>query len=270
MSTVQEHYDRLLAPIYIWMAGGMESALAAGAQDVAQLVPGRGLALDLGAGFGMHAIPLARGGYEVVALDTSAELLDALREHGEGLLIRAIEADLADFRRYVARPASLIVCMGDTLTHLESPAAVEQLCRDVAASLAPKGRFVATFRDYTRPATGEGRFIPVRSDANRIHTCFLEDEGERMRVHDIVHERDGATWRMRVSSYPKLKLAPELVADALRGVGLAAGVAQGPRGMVRITAVQPGHSEGLSDALGDVRRRRDTRRFGGLRLRFVC
>ena len=82
MSTVQEHYDRLLAPIYVWMAGGMESALAAGAQDVAQFVPGRGLALDLGAGFGMHAIPLARGGYEVVALDTSAELLDALREHG--------------------------------------------------------------------------------------------------------------------------------------------------------------------------------------------
>jgi SAM-dependent methyltransferase len=239
MSTVQEHYDRLLAPIYVWMAGGVEAALAAGAADVAELVPGRGLALDLGAGFGMHAIPLARGGYDVVALDTSAELLGVLREHGAGLPLRVVEADLARFPEHAAGSANLVVCMGDTLTHLEAPDTVAALCRDVAAALAPGGRFVATFRDYTRPATGDARFIPVRSDADRIHTCFLEDQGERMRVHDIVHERDGAAWRMRVSSYPKLKLAPADVAAMLREVGLETTVAPGARGMVRITAVRP-------------------------------
>jgi SAM-dependent methyltransferase len=238
MTTVQEHYERLLAPIYVWMAGGVESALAAGAQDVAPLVPGDGLALDLGAGFGMHAIPLARGGYEVLALDTSPELLGVLRANAGGLPIRAVQADLTEFRRHAAAPARLIVCLGDTLTHLAAPVDVEQLCRDVAASLAPGGRFVATFRDYTRPATGDARFIPVRSDANRIHTCFLEDEGERMRVHDIVHERDGAAWRMRVGSYPKLKLAPQALADTLRGVGLEPAVTPGARGMLRVTAVR--------------------------------
>ena len=62
MTTAQRHYEQLLAPIYVWMAGGIESALAAGTQDVALLTPGDGLAIDLGAGFGMHAIPLARGG----------------------------------------------------------------------------------------------------------------------------------------------------------------------------------------------------------------
>ena len=67
MTTAQQHYDELLASIYVWMAGGLPSALASGAQDVAALVPGNGLAVDLGAGFGMHAIPLARGGYDVVA-----------------------------------------------------------------------------------------------------------------------------------------------------------------------------------------------------------
>ena len=221
------------------MAGGVDSALAVGAQDVAPLVPGDGLAVDLGAGFGMHAIPLARAGYEVVALDTSRELLDVLRANSAGLAIRPVEADLLDFRRHVQTAASLIVCLGDTLTHLESTGDVERLVRDVAASLRPGGRFVTTFRDYTHPATGDARFIPVRSDANRIHTCFLEAHPDQMLVHDIVHERDGATWRMKVSSYPKLRLAPAAVAETLRYEGLEPTVAPGARGMVRITAVRP-------------------------------
>ena len=71
MATVTEHYAAHLAPIYLWMAGGMEAALTAGSTDLAAVLPGAGLAVDLGAGFGMHSIPLARGGYQVVAVDSS-------------------------------------------------------------------------------------------------------------------------------------------------------------------------------------------------------
>jgi SAM-dependent methyltransferase len=239
MATVQQHYDDLLAPIYVWMAGGLEAALAAGAADIAPLLPGDGVAVDLGAGFGMHAVPLARGGYEVVALDTSAQLLDVLHANSLGLPIQAVEADLLEFRRHVTKPVSLIVCLGDTLTHLPDPAQVEQLFRDAAASLRPGGRLVLTFRDYSRPPVGDARFIPVRSDANRIHTCFLEALPERMLVHDILHERDGAAWRMKVSSYPKLRLAPHAVESGLHKVGLKPTVTAGPRGMVRIVAAAP-------------------------------
>ncbi len=239
MTTVQQHYENLLAPIYIWMVGGVEAALAAGAADVAPLLPGEGRAIDLGAGFGMHAIPLARAGYDVVAIDTSAELLDALRASGAHLPIRAVEGDLLDFRRHAPAPASLIVCLGDTLTHLAEASQVEQLCSDVAASLCSGGRFVVTFRDYSRPLTGDARFIAVRSDAERIHTCFLEELPEHMRVHDIVHERVGAEWRMRVSSYRKLRLAPQTLENMLLAAGLEPTIAAGPRGMVRVTARRP-------------------------------
>jgi len=238
VATAQQHYDELLAPIYVWMAGGLPAALAAGAEDVAALVPGRGLAVDLGAGFGMHAIPLARGGYHVVAIDTSTQLLDVLGAESAGLSMRVIEDDLLDFRRHIIEPASLIVCLGDTLTHLAERNQVERLCDDIAASLARGGRTLLTFRDYTRPAEGTRRFIPVRSDADRIHTCFLEQQGDRILVHDIVHERDGAQWHMKVSSYPKLKLAPDAVAAMLRNAGLEVAVGAGPRGMTAITAVR--------------------------------
>jgi SAM-dependent methyltransferase len=239
MTSVQRHYEELLAPIYVWMAGGLESGVAAGTQDVAALVPGRGVAIDLGAGFGMHSIPLARGGYDVVALDTSAQLLAVLRSASEGLAVRAIEADLTDFRSHVPAPASLIVCLGDTLTHLRDVAQVERLVGDVAESLRSGGRAVFTFRDYTRPPTGVNRFIPVRSDAERIHTCFLEEQPERIVVHDILHERRGASWPMKVSSYPKLRLAPDVVERLLRDAGLVAEVTAGPRGMVQVNATRP-------------------------------
>jgi hypothetical protein len=85
---------------------------------------------------------------------------------------------------------------------------------------------------------GAARFIAVRSDADRIHTCFLEQQGERLNVHDIVHERDGTKWGMKVSSYPKLRLAPAAVAAMLQRVGLEPTVGAGPRGMTTVTATR--------------------------------
>ena len=60
VTAVAAHYDSHLAPIYLWMAGGIEQALTSGAGDIEGLACPGGLAVDLGAGFGMHAIPLAR------------------------------------------------------------------------------------------------------------------------------------------------------------------------------------------------------------------
>jgi 2-polyprenyl-3-methyl-5-hydroxy-6-metoxy-1,4-benzoquinol methylase len=236
MATVEAHYANHLAPIYLWMAGGMEAALQAGAADLAPWLPGTGLAVDLGAGFGMHSIPLARAGYNVVAIDSSAALLQLQREHSEGLPIRTVESDLLDFRNLVTEPADLIVCMGDTLTHLESRDDVDRLCARIAGSLRPTGTFVATFRDYSTPAVDERRFIPVRSDSNRILTCFLEAASDRINVHDLIHEREQGQWILKVSSYRKLRLAPAVVETVLKQHGLKVRVEAGPRGMVRIVA----------------------------------
>jgi len=241
MATVREHYALHLAPLYLWMAGGIEHALRLGTVDVASLsVPARpgDLAVDLGAGFGMHAIPLARMGYSVIAIDTSPELIDELGMHAQGLQIRPIVADLADFRMHVPGLATLILCMGDTLTHLESRDVVVRLFADIAAGLVPGGRFVATFRDYTALPAGEARFIPVRSDDARIQTCFLEDGGDTVLVHDVVHERAGETWTMKVSAYPKLRLDPGWVLQTLQRNGFEAVRDAGPRGMVRIIATR--------------------------------
>ncbi|MEP7313069.1 MAG: class I SAM-dependent methyltransferase [Pseudomonadota bacterium] len=238
MSSVVDHYTQHLGPVYTWMAGGFDSALQRGAAEIDALNlarPAGATAVDLGAGFGMHAIPLARLGYKVVAIDSCAALLDDLRSHSGDLPIEAIDGDMLAFGRYVNARPQLILCMGDTLTHLPDRAAVSRLIADVAAALVPGGHFVVSFRDYSRELEGDKRFIPVRSDAHRIFTCFLEYSAAQVTVHDLLHERDaGEQWKLQVSSYTKLRLPPEWVSSEFELAGFAVRREAGLSGMVRL------------------------------------
>jgi len=236
MNSVRDHYDTHLAPIYLWMAGGIEHALSLGSSDVAAFLEQPGVAVDLGAGFGMHSIPLARAGFDVLAVDTSALLLAELRRHAAGLALTTIEAELLEFATHLHQPADLILCMGDTLPHLHSTQQVERLMQDVAKSLRPGGQFVATFRDYRELPFADRRFIPVRSDPDRILTCFLEATPTRVLVHDIIHERVPQGWSMKVSSYAKLRLSPDAVIQAARDAGMRCRAEPGPRGMLKVVA----------------------------------
>jgi hypothetical protein len=95
------------------------------------------------------------------------------------------------------------------------------LFRDLAAVLAPGARTVFTWRALETELCGEERFIPVRADADRIMTCFLEYAPEYVRVHDLIHERDGAAWTLHKSSYTKLRLPLAWVAAEMSAAGFA-------------------------------------------------
>jgi SAM-dependent methyltransferase len=239
MASVIRHYDTLLAPIYSWMVAGPEAAFANGEADLAGVIGRGGFAIDLGAGFGMHAVPLARAGWRVLAIDSSPVLLQELATFAGSLGVRTHRGDLLDFTEQLAagERADLVLCMGDTLTHLESAAVVDALGHAVTRCLAPGGHFIATFRDYTRLPAGTARFIPVRADDNRILTCFLEEFHDHVQVHDLLHERIDGSWTTKVSSYRKLRLSPDRVRDAFAATGLEARIEPGPRGMVMLTAV---------------------------------
>jgi SAM-dependent methyltransferase len=223
------------------MAGGFDAAASRGETELQTIFPNLSdgvTAVDLGAGFGVHSIPLARRGCSVIAVDTSALLLEELKGHADTLPIKAVEDDLLSFQRYLDSKVNLILCMGDTLTHLPDLPSVERLFSLAAESLRPGGIFVTTFRNYTSPLPGIERFIPVKSDADRILTCFLEYEPGHVNVHDLLHERIATTWQLRVSAYRKLRLSPEWVCEGLKARGFSVLVEQGPGGMVRVVATR--------------------------------
>jgi SAM-dependent methyltransferase len=242
MQSAGAHYESHLGPIYSWMLGDLDAAFARGAAEVDELklgVAAGALAVDLGAGLGLHALPLAQRGFKVTAIDSCQVLLDELRLRGAGLPISVHNADILDFRSHIKERAAVILCMGDTLTHLPSMTAVESLFASVADSLASGGVFAATFRDYaTKTLEGDARFILVRADEQRILTCFLEYAEQHVTVHDVLNSKEQGRWRQTVSSYPKLRLAPERVAARLGELGLSVRRDSTSNGMARIVAIR--------------------------------
>lgn len=239
MSSVQEHYNRHLGPIYTWMVGGFDSALERGSKelDAIDAMPVEsGLAVDLGAGFGMHAIPLARRGFNVLAIDNCGVLLDEIRAQEGELPIQAIEDDLFSFPQKLSVKPDIVLCMNDTLTHLADKASVVKLIRSVAGQLTSGGRFIMTFRDYSKPLEAEQRFISVRSNSTRIFSCFLEYADSYLTVNDILYEWNGSDWELSVSSYKKVRISPEWLADSLKENGFNVNCESNGSGMVRIVA----------------------------------
>jgi SAM-dependent methyltransferase len=240
MASVCDHYEQHLAPVYSWLVGGFDGAVARGQRELADVglsgSDGAGYAVDLGAGFGMHAVPLARQGWRVLAIDTSALLLEELRAHTDGSSVATVQDDLLRFPQYLSGRPNVILCMGDTLTHLPDRAAVRSLFALACEHLPADGRLVLSFRDYSKALEGPDRFILVKGDASRVFTCFLEYGEDALRVHDILHERSEDGWHMRASAYEKLRLGPEWVQQELGACGLRVRAEAGLSGMVRIIA----------------------------------
>lgn len=246
MASVKDHYDSHLAPLYAWMSGGSAGPRARFSELLRSLnlSPSRpgATALDLGAGSGFQTLPLAAAGYTVTAVDISEVLAAELSQEAAaaGLPVRMVVGDMCDVARHGPSPApEVIVCMGDTLTHLATLDQVARLLRDSATALAPHGHLLLSFRDYSTARHGADRFIPVRSDADRIFTCFLEFGPTHLSVHDIVHTRTGESWAMTMSAYEKIRLAPAWVAAQLTGAGLRLVRDTAQNGLVTLVARRP-------------------------------
>ncbi len=222
MATVQEHYERVLADVYSWMFGGFELAINENLEFFKKhnISPkGSGVAIDLGAGCGFQSIPLAQIGFTVAAIDLEQKLLDELKENSGELNIKTIQDDLINFEQYIDGKPELIVCMTDTILHLESKDRVSFLFQKIFSLLEDKGRFVMTLRDLSHELTELERFIPIKSDENTIFTCFLEYEPNTVKVHDLVYKKDGDRWKLQKSFYKKLRLSKQWIDRQLEDIG---------------------------------------------------
>lgn len=222
MATVSEHYEKLLAKYYSWIAGGTRAKIEENQKfftDHKIQSEHSGLAFDLGAGCGFQSIPLAHQGFQVVAIDLSSRLLAELKAAAAQFQIKAVCDDLLNFTDYAHGSIELIVCMGDTLTHLESLQKVQALFEKVYSALAADGRLILSFRNLTAELTELDRFIPVKSNAHTIFTCFLEYEESSVKVHDIIYEKKDDQWIMKKSFFKKLRISPDWIRDYLQSTG---------------------------------------------------
>lgn len=225
LATIASHYNLHLAEHYSWLFGGLPERSADNRRffESMSLRASPGMrALDVGAGSGFQSIPLAELGFDVTAVDLSAKLLAELRASAGKLPITTRNEDiLRCIVEMDAQSFDVCVCMGDTLTHLGSFGDVQRLLREVHRVTKPGARFVIALRDFTHELRGDERFVPVRADEHTVFSCFLEYEGDHVRVYDVIHRRTPQGWDMRVSSYKKLRIAPTWLEKRAVDVGFS-------------------------------------------------
>ena len=241
MANVEQHYDEVLSDVYSWMFGGFESGIQRNVEffNELQLTPrNSGNAVDLGSGCGFQSIPLAKAGYSVTAIDLDSKLLSELKNNSGNLPINPIQANLIDFESIVKSGSELIVCMTDTILHLESREQVISLFEGVYKTLEPKGTFVLTFRDLTNELNELDRFMPVKSDENIIFTCFLEYEVDTVKVHDIVYKNLSGEWKLYKGFYRKLRLSKDWIDRKLSCSGFSKIDSKMEKGFVTVVATK--------------------------------
>jgi len=136
---LEEDFWRTFGPLMF-----NEDTFASGAEEVADLVELAGIApgpvLDLGAGPGRHALPLASAGYPVTAVDTSRLLLDQLSDAAGERPIEIVEADMRQFRREQA--FDLVLVMWTSFGYFRDEADHVQVLANIRDSLTANGRLV--------------------------------------------------------------------------------------------------------------------------------
>jgi SAM-dependent methyltransferase len=153
------------------------------------------LVLDLGCGTGSVTVELAKRGYDVIALDSSIDMLNVLSEKCErsGVKPLILNFDITDFELYGTVDA--IVCLTDTLNYVTKMSDLKRVFSLVENYLNPGGIFVFDINTYYKFLNifGDNVFYQVEDDISYIWKC---DFNKRSRICEFditffVKEKEG-------------------------------------------------------------------------------
>ena len=193
--------------------------------------------LDAACGTGMHAIALARRGYEMAGADLSAGMIKRARINADAAGLVLSKAEGVDARFEVAGFGELstqvgtgfdaMLCLGNSLPHLLTPESLAAALADFAACLRPGGLLLIQNRNFDAVmARGERWMEPQAYRKGELEWLFLrfydfESDGT-LTFNLVTLRREGACdWSQQATSTRLRPLRQEELVTALTGAGFA-------------------------------------------------
>jgi SAM-dependent methyltransferase len=134
--------------------------------------------LDMACGTGFHAVMLANLGARVVATDISPRMIGtAEREHGHPSIAYVVN----DMRWPINGPYDLSLCLGNSISLLETRGDLPMMLKNLSEALAAGGYFIVHLLNYALPTAGEPR--------HRIERRIVDDT-EVVAIKSLVPHKD--------------------------------------------------------------------------------
>ena len=161
--------------------------------------------LDSACGTGQHALAFAREGYEVTATDLSKPMIERARENAlaAGLAVHFYVLGFGELADALPGLYDALTCLGNSLPHLTTEAALGAALQDFARVLKPGGILVIQNRNFDRVLAQQERFMPPEvyraGDREWIFMRFYDFEGELLRFNIVRLYRQGnSAWTSRI------------------------------------------------------------------------
>ena len=109
--------------------------------------------LDAACGTGMHAIALAKAGYSAFGADLFPEMIVRARENAvkAGMNVHFETAGFGNLEAtFGSEKMDALVCLGNSLPHVEGTAGLESAVRDFAAVICPGGTLLLQIRNFDK------------------------------------------------------------------------------------------------------------------------
>lgn len=155
--------------------------------------------LDAACGTGMHAIALAKLGFEVAGADVSQGMVEHARSNAQesGVKIQFETAGFEELNRtFGSQTFEAIICLGNSLPHVLAPQALSASLKNFADCLKPGGLVLIQSRNFDAVMSTRERWMePQSAKEGQTEWLFLRfydfDPDGLLTFHVVILRREG-------------------------------------------------------------------------------
>lgn len=184
--------------------------------------------LDAATGTGMHAIALARQGYQAAGADISSGMIEKARANATlmGVEVHFEQAGFTSLASVFGKQSfEALLCLGNSLPHILSLPELNEALHDFAACLPPGGLLLVQNRNFDSVMRNQARWMEPQSHAEAgaewIFQRFYDFDPDGLLTFNMITLKrlEGESWTQKVVSSRLRPLLRDELISSLREAG---------------------------------------------------